>query len=593
MSRPLVIFDTETYVNYSLVMFRGVESGKVISFESHNDSSHDRQRLVAFLKRYTVIGFNCEHYDNLILRGILSGYNNKLLKQLSDYIITNGARRWQTEREYELNDVCIDSVDLQEPAPGVFVSLKLYGGRLKTKKLQDLPFDPSSVIQNDQLELMRKYCINDLILTGELYQAVKHEVDLRERMSVEYGEDLRSKGGAQVATSVLTHMLMTEGITPMRPKIDSGYSFKYVMPPQIYFKSKALQEVYRLAKDAVFVVGDSGHVKLPKELNKAIDFEGAKYKLGIGGLHSQEKKQTVIAGDDYILAERDVASMYPNLILNERLYPEHLTSKFLDVYGGIVASRLKAKHENDKETSDSLKLVVNSSFGLFGSKYSILYSPDLLVQTTITGQLSLLMLIEQVTDIGATVVSANTDGVVIKCHRDLYEQLEDVCLNWEITTGLDLEETRYRALHSASVNNYAAITLDNKVKCKGAYGIKGLSKNPNCVISTKAVLDYLTDGVDIETTIMACTDPADFAVVRTVNGGAVDSFGNYIGKVIRWYYAKGVDGSFHYQTNGNRVPKSAGAKPMLDLPEKLPVDLDYSYYIALAYERLTDTGAKK
>ena len=53
------------------------------------------------------------------------------------------------------------------------------------------------------------------------------------------------------------------------------------------------------------------------------------------------------------------------------------------------------------------------------------------------------------------------------------------------------------------------------------------------MISTKAVLDYLTDGVDIETTIMACTDPADFAVVRTVNGGAVDSFGNYIGKVIR------------------------------------------------------------
>ena len=86
----------------------------------------------------------------------------------------------------------------------------------------------------------------------------------------------------------------------MRPKIDSGYSLS-VMPPQIYFKSKALQEVYRLAKDAVFVVGDSGHVKLPKELNKAIDFEGAKYKLGIGGLHSQEKKQTVIAGDDYIL----------------------------------------------------------------------------------------------------------------------------------------------------------------------------------------------------------------------------------------------------------------------------------------------------
>ena len=41
----------------------------------------------------------------------------------------------------------------------------------------------------------------------------------------------------------------------------------------------------------------------------------------------------------------------------------------------------------------SKKIQINGSFGKLGSKYSLLYAPDLLLQTTITGQLALLMLI--------------------------------------------------------------------------------------------------------------------------------------------------------------------------------------------------------
>ena len=47
-----------------------------------------------------------------------------------------------------------------------------------------------------------------------------------------------------------------------------------------------------------------------------------------------------------------------------------------------------------------------------------LYSPDLLINTTITGQLTLLMLIEMITLSGGKVKSANTDGIVILCNRD-------------------------------------------------------------------------------------------------------------------------------------------------------------------------------
>ena len=64
------------------------------------------------------------------------------------------------------------------------------------------------------------------------------------------------------------------------------------------------------------------------------------------------------------------------------------------------------------------KIQINGSFGKFGSKYSKLYSPNMLLATTITGQLTLLMLIEQLELNNIPVISANTDGLEYYCPRD-------------------------------------------------------------------------------------------------------------------------------------------------------------------------------
>ena len=57
-------------------------------------------------------------------------------------------------------------------------------------------------------------------------------------------------------------------------------------------------------------------------------------------------------------------------------------------------AELKEERSYLKTTSDTLKICVNGSFGKLGSKFSFLYAPELLIQTTMTGQLALLMLIE-------------------------------------------------------------------------------------------------------------------------------------------------------------------------------------------------------
>ena len=59
---------------------------------------------------------------------------------------------------------------------------------------------------------------------------------------------------------------------------------------------------------------------------------------------------------------------------------------------------------------------------------------------------------------------------------------------------------------------------------------------------------------------------------------------------VRKYYAKGETRHVSYHTNGNQVPRSIGARPMMLLEERVPLDLDYSRYVEEAYSILKDIG---
>lgn len=589
--------DVETYRNYFLVLFKEVGSQNTHCFELYDGVSLNQPALSDLMRKNTTVSFNGNHYDLYMIEAALQGRNNNELKDLSDEIITSGKPGWMIAKAWDVEQprspygsLLWNHVDLIDVAPGK-ASLKIYGGRLNAPKLQDLPIEPDAIISPEQREELRTYCLNDLETTELLYVALEKEIKLRIDMSKQYRVDLRSKGGAQVASAVLRTELQNSGVTVRKPRSRVGDTFKYRDPGFIEFESDTFKAAFDRVKEATFKVGQNGQVALPETLDSAIRFEGGSYKFGIGGIHSQEKKQNVVVDDNHILAERDVASMYPNIILGQGMYPDGLGATFLDVYSGIVARRLKAKAEGDKPTSDSLKLVINSSFGLFGSKYSFLYSPELMIQVTITGQLCLLMLIERTVAAGAKVVSANTDGVVSLCHKDKYAALDEVCFDWELQTGLELEETRYNGLYSRDVNSYVAIKDGGSVKGKGAFAAPNLMKNPQFPIVTDAVYAYLGSGTPIEETINACDDVTKFLMVRSVTGGA--KFGDeYLGKAVRFYYTSelSMDGCIRYAKNDNKVPMSDGAKPLMQLPDKMPTDVDRQMYVRMANDCLKDFG---
>jgi hypothetical protein len=318
---------------------------------------------------------------------------------------------------------------------------------------------------------------------------------------------------------------------------------------------------------------------------------GSTYKMGIGGLHSTESCVAHTADDDTVLIDRDVASYYPAIVLNCGLAPAHMGDAFSKVYRTIVERRLAAKHSGEKVTADALKITINGTFGKLGSKWSVLYSPDLMLQTTVTGQLSLLMLIEQIEDAGIPVVSANTDGVVIKCPKAKIDTLSDVVSAWEFVTGFDTEETRYTALYSRDVNNYVALKEGGGHKTKGVFATAGLSKNPTSTICVDAALAYLKHRTPVADTVSECADITKFVSVRSVKGGAIDQSGDYLGKAVRWYYSSLVDGPLRYKINNYTVPRTDGAQALMTLPFDMPCDVDREWYITEANLILAGIGA--
>lgn len=593
-----LILDVEVFENYFLAVFTHMKTGKVFYLDSASPELIPALRWI--LENCLTTGFNSLSYDMTICYFVCAGKSTATLKQVSDALIKLNMNPSELFRQFKVKKFHVNHIDLIEVAP-LYASLKTYAGRLHAKKMQDLPFHPDTILSPDQIIIVRWYCVNDTLNTKLLRECLQEQVHLRYELSNEFKLDLRSKSDAQIAEAVINRELKRiTGRFPTKPKVEVGTVYRYRIPYYLNFQSDLLKYALNVIANAQFVVDESGSIAMPQEIKDLkLEMNGSVYRMGIGGLHSSEQTIAHVADNEYLLFDADVTSYYPFIILNLELAPHHLGEAFLIVYRQIVNKRLDAKRAGDKNVAESLKIVVNGTFGKMGNMHSIIYSPDLLFQVTITGQLTLLLLIERLELAGIRVVSANTDGIVIKCHRDLRDRMEVIIKGWEFDTRFETEGSEFAALYSRDVNNYIAIKKDGKIKTKGAYAKperseQKLHKNPTSTICLDAVLDYLMKGIPIEATIKANADITNFVSVRTVRGGAarVQPAGNeYVGRTIRWYYATGVEGELVYVTSGNKVPRSDGARELMVLPDSLPEDVDYDWYIKEAERILVDIGA--
>lgn len=616
IAKERLVFDIESYPNFFCIGFRGVDSGKHLYFECDELSSVAGHELLKWvLTNFTVISFYGMGYDQYIAPLACMQYRAAAMYGATVKIIEEKKRGYDVLKEYRCERLEMDHIDVIELTP-LHPSLKKMAGRLGSPMMMDLPVPPGTICTPEQKTIIRWYMFNDLRNTELVYRKHEENIKLRERFGAQYGLDLRSKSDAQMAEAIFRAKVKEfTGRHPQKQKVRVGHKFQFQMPKWVQFKTETFRWVKQVVENAWFEIGEHGYVIMPQELtDMVIPVNGKSYKMGIGGLHSQEERTYHVATNGWKLRDHDVASYYPKLILMTGMFPPGVGDVFRIIYSGIVDERIEAKEGAGREkkqngetqiyielqvTADGLKIVVNGTFGKTMDKHSVVYHPELGIQTTVSGQLALLMAIESVELGGMSVVNANTDGIVIKFHESQEEQLKAIMQEWENATTLQMETTDYIGLFSRDVNSYIAVKQDpdtGKVsaKRKGAFGGASIKTDPSNEICADAVSEFLCKGTPLEQTIRASTDIKKFVDIKNATGGCCkvwdESRTEYIGRVARWYRSTAVDGLIVKNKNGHAVPGSEKGRPVMRLPETFPEDIDYEYYISTATDMLAGTG---
>ena len=269
------IIDTECYKNYWLFSATNSENGKSIEIElfGKNESLDEpsKTKIKRLLTQHESVSFNGIKYDIPMISAALQGWNCEKLHKLSTKIITSELPHWKICRDHKV--FILDTpnhIDLIEILIGQ-ASLKIYGGRLHTKKMQDLPIEPDALIQDDQRELMRDYCNNDKTVTRELFIALHDQIELRKEMSKIYDIDLKSKSDAQIAEAVIKSELYAKtGLTYTAKKYPPNFKFNYQDPKTISFQLPQLQEVFERVLTESFELKENGSIDIPLWLKKSI-----------------------------------------------------------------------------------------------------------------------------------------------------------------------------------------------------------------------------------------------------------------------------------------------------------------------------------
>ena len=586
-----LFFDTECYPNYFLIVFKDL-NGNEECFVKDENNVLPVARIRKLLETRQTIGFNSRMYDIPMITYALSGVSNSLLKEMSNSLIPD-KKLLKAKLVPSTFDVIkknnlwcpfeYDHIDLFK-VTGAKSGLKVYGARIGSKKIQDLPYDHLEPLTQEQKKDVKAYCVNDVDLTSDLFKYLHKELKVRYDINEHYGIDSRSKSDSQIAETVIKKLCKFD-----ISKLKNNSQFKFGIKLDFKFENESLINLRKDLDDIEFNV--QRHRSIEYEgVHREININGTKYQFGIGGLHSKERRRSIIANEDEWFIDVDVSSCYPKIILNHKLSPPQIEGDFLRVFGGMFDGRQFAKKILDLSKSDVFKLMLNAIFGKYGDDFSdVLFAPEMLINTTLTGQLGLLLLIEKLEKFGFSVVSANTDGITVLVKKIAYDRFRTIISAWEKKFNYSTDEVKYTALYNHSVNSYIAVKEDGSLKLKGIFSESAINRNVNVPICKKAVINYVTKGIRIEDTILnEKHDPRHLIKMRKVEDGGYWK-GEFLGKVVRWYWS--TKGEHIINPKGHKVANTDFAFPIMNLDYEVK-DLHYEKYIKESYKLLSWIGIK-
>jgi hypothetical protein len=463
------------------------------------------------------------------------------------------------------------------------------------------------------VEPMLHYNKNDVYLVCEIARQKPDEIKLRYSLGAAFNLNLLCAARSSIADKLLYKFysersgLTIDKFKDLRTQ-RTALSFNKIIFPHICFKTKQLQDlledmkkvvIYRTNKDA---------------FEKVIQFYGTTYTIATGGLHSQDRPAVLTSTDKYTYVHYDISSFYPSVMVAYNIAPKHLNNNvFVKMVDYFRLTRIKCKHTKDEDglvvagvhnklAAEALKIVINAIYGKFGFEMFFLFDRFAQMQVTINGQLMVMMVVEALELDGIHVVSANTDGIIVKLPKDKEENFKRITDDWCAQNKLGADSERYKLFVTRDINNYFDIQSNDKVEYKGGLDpkqyLKDLKKGYDMPVVAKAVFEYFAHGTPVMETLRNHKDILDFCKTQNVgkqfeivyqkveNGKVIDIHSQ---RHVRFYVStKGVI-IMKENVNSNQRSVLASGKPVIILNKLDDKDIslrniDYKYYYEEAYK---------
>ena len=460
---------------------------------------------------------------------------------------------------------------------------------------------------------MLYYNKNDVFLCGEIVRQKPDEVKLRYSLSNAFNLNLLSCSRANIADKLLAKFYSElsglnkkqfEKLRTERTKL----SFNKIIFPHIKFQTPELQKMLAEMKQVVITRTNKD------AFSKEIEFYGTKYTLATGGIHSVDRPGIFRSTDNYTYIHYDIGSFYPSTMVAYNIAPKHLNQQvFTKMVDYFRTTRLKCKHTADdvemlikgvpnKLSAEALKIVINAIYGKFGSETYFLYDRFAQMQVTINGQLMVMMVIESLELAGIHVISANTDGIIVKLYKNKEEQFKQITNEWCTFNKMTADSERYKLFITRDINNYLNVQSNNTIEFKGALDpkqyLKDLKKGYDMPIVAIAVFEYLVNNVPVMTTLRNHKDILDFCKTQNVGRqfevvydvcekGVITHIHSQ--RHVRFYVStKGVIIQKENKTTGARSNLAGGNTVcILNSLDDLPIEernINYGYYYNECYK---------
>lgn len=484
ISVSFLLYDFEVFKNDWLVVFKPLGG-------EHTVIINDYDEIKSFFKQHEqdiFVGYNNKHYDDHVLKGLLSDLNPK---KINDWIIYEKKHGWNFPG---IQKIYFKSLDLKLDITGaVGLSLKQIESNLGISiEESSVDFDIDRKLTHEEILDVVKYCKHDVDSTEKLFEVRFDYIKAKLRVINKFNMPLKNinKTNAQLTAEVLGPR-----------KLDFDDALMYDFPDTLRLQDKSILQQYQSPID----YNDKRDIMI----------RGVKHKLAYGGLHGALEKSH-FKGNIY---HYDVNSYYPSMIIRYDYLSRRVKNPIK--YKEILQDRLKLKMQGKKEEQIPLKLILNTTYGAMKYEYNPLFDPKQCNQICITGQLLLLDLLEKLPK-DVNLIQSNTDGIFIQ--TDNIEACDIVVKEWEDRTGLKMGKDEVNEIWQKDVNNYIIEFATGEIECKGSY-VKGYFKPDDLkhypggsfvsnskTIVDKAVVDYFVYDVPVADTINTCMDPIRFQI---------------------------------------------------------------------------------